>query len=229
MKKVILTLALMSFVFFKVNAQSFFSFGIKGGVNLAKLKTGNFLAVRLDGNGKPVEYNGTTLKDNIQESLDSRTGYVGGVYARFGRKFFIQPELLFSAKGGSLNILKGGQNAGSETIQIEYTNFDVPLLLGYRIGLLHLNAGPVASFNVSSNQKLSDALDNYTKDGVVNAFKKASYGYQVGGGLDIGSFTLDVRYEGTFSDVASADIQSSNASFSQKSNLWQLTLGIKLF
>jgi len=183
-----------------------FSLGIRGGINFSSLKTDNTQSVGV----------------NLQQSLDTKTGYVGGVYARIGSKFFIQPELIFSAKGGSVNFLKNGSS--TQTVAIDYTNIDVPLLVGIKFGPLRLNAGPMASFTVS-NKGLDEAIKTYSSN-VGESFKKASYGYQVGGGLDLGSLSIDLRYEGSLSEVAA--LNSSNINFSQKSNLWQLTLGLKI-
>jgi hypothetical protein len=182
-----------------------FSLGIRGGVNFSQLKTDNTQSIGA----------------NLQQSLDTKTGYVGGVYARIGSKLFIQPELIFSAKGGSVNILKNGT---SQTVAIDYTNFDVPLLIGYKFGPIRLNAGPMASFTVSSNG-LDEALKSVSSN-LGESFKKASYGYQAGGGIDLGSLSLDLRYEGSLSEVSS--LSSSNINFTQKGNLWQLTLGLRL-
>jgi hypothetical protein len=182
-----------------------FSLGIRGGVNFSQLKTDNTQSIGA----------------NLQQSLDTKTGYVGGVYARIGSKLFLQPELIFSAKGGSVNILKNGT---SQTIAIDYTNFDVPLLVGYKFGPIRVNAGPMASFTVS-NSGLDEALKSVSSN-LGESFKKASYGYQAGGGVDIGSLSVDLRYEGSLSEVSA--LSSSNINFSQKGNLWQLTVGFKL-
>jgi hypothetical protein len=186
-----------------------FSLGIRGGVNLAQLKT---------------DFKTQSFGDNLQQSLDTKLGYVGGIYARIGTKFFIQPELIFSAKGGSINVLKSGST--TQTFDIEYTNFDVPLLLGVKAGPIRINAGPMASFKVSS-KGLDDALKSYSSN-VGQSFKNAAYGYQVGGGVDIGSLSVDLRYEGSLSEVTVVDL-TNKVNFSQKGNLWQLTLGLKLF
>jgi Outer membrane protein beta-barrel domain len=203
-KKQIILLFIL--VIFKGNMSlAQFSLGIRGGVNFSQLKTDNTQSVGA----------------NLQQSLDTKTGYAGGVYARIGSKLFIQPELIFSAKGGSVNILKNGT---SQTVAIDYTNFDVPLLIGYKFGPIRLNAGPMASFTVSNNG-LDEALKSVSSN-LGESFKKASYGYQAGGGVDIGSLSLDLRYEGSLSEVSA--LSSSNINFSQKGNLWQLTLGLKL-
>jgi hypothetical protein len=190
-------------------SQAQFTLGIRGGVNLAQLKT---------------DFKSQSFGDNLQQSLDTKLGYVGGIYARIGSKFFIQPELIFSAKGGSINVLKTGST--TQTFDIEYTNFDIPLLLGYKFGPIRINAGPMASFKVSSNG-LDDALKTYSSN-VGESFKNAAYGYQVGGGVDVGSFSVDLRYEGSLSEVTIVDL-TNKVNFSQKGNLWQLTLGLKLF
>jgi len=182
-----------------------FSLGIRGGINFSQLKTDNTQSIGV----------------NLQQSLDTKTGYVGGIYARIGSKLFLQPEVIFSAKGGSVNILKNGT---SQTVAIEYTNFDVPLLIGFKIGPIRLNAGPMASFTVSNNG-LDEALKSVSSN-LGESFKKASYGYQAGGGLDVGALSLDLRYEGSLSEISA--LSSSNINFSQKGNLWQLTLGLRL-
>jgi hypothetical protein len=190
------------------DSQAQFSLGIRGGVNLAQLKT---------------DFKTQSFGDNLQQSLDTKIGYVGGIYARIGTKFFIQPELIFSAKGGSINVLQSGST--TQTFDIEYTNLDVPVLLGIKAGPIRINAGPMASFKISSDG-LNEALKSYSSN-VGESFKNAAYGYQVGGGVDIGSLSVDLRYEGSLSEVTVVDL-TNKVNFSQKGNLWQLTLGLKL-
>lgn len=186
-----------------------FTIGIKGGVNFSQLKT---------------DFKTQSFGNNLQQSLDTKTGYVGGVYMRFGSKFFVQPEFVFSAKGGSVNILKGGSTTTSQTLSIEYTNFDIPVLIGFKVGPLRLNAGPMASFKLS-DKGLDEELKAYSSN-VGESFKNASYGYQAGGGVDLGAFSVDLRYEGSLSEVTGNTF--NNINFTQKGNLWQMTLGLRL-
>ncbi|MEA5258923.1 porin family protein [Arcicella aquatica] len=181
-----------------------FTFGIKGGVNFSQLKT---------------DFKNQSAGANLQQSLDTKTGYVGGVYFRIGKTIFLQPELIFSAKGGSLNL-------NSQKVNVDYTSLDVPLLIGYKLGPLRLNAGPVASFKVSNS--ISDDLKNYGSN-IGDSFKNASYGYQAGAGLDIGSLSVDLRYEGSLSDISNVVDLSKSINYSQKGNLWQMTIGLKVF
>ncbi len=183
------------------------AFGIKGGVNFAQLKT---------------DFQNQSIGTNLQQSLDTKTGYAAGAYLRLGVGFFIQPELMFSAKGGNLNL---GTGTSAETVSINYTSIDVPVLFGVKFGPLRVNAGPLASFKVTIS--ISDDLKNYSSN-IGESFKGASYGYQAGAGIDLGSLSLDLRYEGSLSDVSAvADV--TKVSYTQKGNLWQMTLGYKIF
>ncbi len=121
----------------------------------------------------------------------------------------------------------------AQTVKIKYSNIDVPILIGLKGGPIRVLAGPLFSFRVGDNQKLSDAFKEYSsnRDG---ALSNAVVGYQFGAGLDLGSFSLDVRKEGTFTDLATfklnnKPIDGNSATVRQKITSWQVTLGIKLF
>lgn len=207
-------------------AQGGFQIGIKGGVNLSKLSFGNFVSTGTNANGSPsVSLDGQTFRNSLSDSFDSKTGTSFGIYARFGKNLFIQPELLYSTRAGEFGIIRNGQ---TETIKVTTTSFDVPLLLGIKGGPLRVVAGPVVSFRVDDNQKLGQALSQYTSGSLNDAWAKAYYGYQVGGGLDLGSFGLDVRYQGNISDIAQINTVDNTAKFSQTMKSWQITLAYRL-
>src|SRR5690606_10715603 len=68
--------------------------------------------------------NFSNLKD-VSVSSDTRTGLLGGVWARFGAAgVHFQPELYFTSKGSE----------GNEG-ESKFTTMDLPLLLGTRIGI----------------------------------------------------------------------------------------------
>ena len=201
-----------------------FQFGIKGGVNLSKLSFGNFVSTGTNANGSPsVSVDGQTFRNNLNTSLDSRTGTSFGVYARIGSNLFIQPELLYSTRAGSFDVIRNGQ---TETVTVKTTTFDVPVLLGIKGGPIRVVAGPVASFRINDNQSLGQAVKQYTNGTLNDAWSQAYYGYQVGGGLDIGSFGLDVRYQGNITDIA--QIKDNSSQFSQGMKTWQITLAFKI-
>ncbi len=206
-KKLSTLLALLLMVTFASKAQ-LIVVGLKGGVNLSQLSLGS------------------DFSTNVQESLKTQTGYVAGVYARVGKLLFIQPELLISAKGGSVDVLKSGTPT---SVNIQYTNIDVPVLIGYKFGPLRVNAGPIASFNVSSSDELATQFGSIigsSGNNVGDTFKSAAWGYQAGGGVDIGSLSLDVRYEGSLSNVTA--LSATGLTFSQKASVWQVTVGFRI-
>ncbi len=212
-----------------------FAFGIKGGVNLSRLTMGEVFTTRYDDNGNPyLGFDGKQVTDNLKQSFDTKTGAVGGIYARFGRVFFIQPEVLVSTKGGSFEIIRNDNSEMpvTQTINVKYSSIDVPLLIGLKGGPVRILAGPVTSFRIGDNQKLSDAFRQYTSN-FNDAMSQATFGYQLGAGLDIGSFSLDVRKEGFFTDLATFQVNGKpikgDATIRQKMISWQVTLGIKLF
>lgn len=233
--KVISACLLSMLLFTTAHAQKKgFAFGIKGGVNLSRLSMGDVFTTRHDDAGNPyLGYDGKEVKDNLKASFDTRTGAVGGIYARFGRTIFIQPEVLVSTKGGTMNIEKTeAERVVTQNVKFKFTNIDVPLLIGLKGGPFRVLAGPVASFRVGDNQSLSDAFRHYTSN-VNNSLSEATFGYQLGVGLDIGSFSLDVRKEGSFTNIATFDVYGSSGqagtSVKQKIDSWQVTLGLKLF
>jgi hypothetical protein len=87
-------------------------------------------------------------------------------------------------------------------------------------------AGPVASVKLSEDVKLRDALGDYTSN-TGEAFKNASYGYQFGVGIKILGMDLDLRREGSLSEISNLDF-TQEPQFSQRATGWQLTLGIKI-
>ncbi len=200
----------------KMVSGNFFRIGIKGGVNLARLETDGL-----------VTLNGAVIKNQLQASLDTKQSYVGGIYARLGRKIFIEPEVLVSTKGGSIYV-----PGLSQTKQFTFTNIDVPILLGFRWKIFHVMAGPVASYTLKTDTELNDLINlvttKYTGT-TAEIAAKTSFSYQVGGGIDLLGFTLDVRYEGNLSQLTNTLPIPAGITFSPKLNLYQVTLGYKIF
>jgi hypothetical protein len=200
----------------KMVTGNFFRIGIKGGVNLARLETDGL-----------VTLNGAIIKDQLLQSLDTKQSYVGGIYARLGRKIFIEPEVLISTKGGSIYL-----PSLSQTKQFAFSNIDVPVLLGFRWKIFHVMAGPVASYTFKTDSELNDLINRVIqkyKISLPEIATKTSFSYQAGGGIDLLGFTLDVRYEGNLSQVTNILPIPAGITFSPKLNLYQVTLGYKIF
>lgn len=210
------------------NRGKLFSFGLKIGANFSQLNTLEVKTPRLTQPGPGgipvVTSGGQIVYDFFQNNNSRTTGIVGGAFLRIGRKFFVQPEVLISAKGGSFDVVK--TSLATQKIDVRFTTIDVPLLLGFKLGPLRLNAGPMASLTVSENQELKDALDQYSKQSIDDTFKQAVFGYQAGAGLTFQGLNLDLRYEGSLSDFSQIGLNpGDDARFTSKTALWQITVG----
>ncbi|MEO8885921.1 MAG: porin family protein [Mucilaginibacter sp.] len=167
------------------------TFGIKGGVNFSKVNA-----------------------DNLNSSTVS--GYQAGLFARFGGALYVQPELYVSSTGGKFQSTDGLYNG-----DVKFTNLNVPLLLGTKIGSNSLNfrlmVGPVYSYTMSKSQNFSANFVSAYQD--FGKYNNSTLGFQAGGGVDVGPITADLRYEGGLTDV--------NKNFGQRQNLWALSVGFK--
>jgi hypothetical protein len=199
-----------------------FRFGLKGGANLSNINGSNDLS--LTSGGTAFDF-----KDNSDRSA----GFVGGMFFRFGRGLYMQPEILLSQKGGQFNVFKDGVKNEDDKVDIRFSNLDVPLLFGFRLArFFRVNVGPMASMNLSKYGKIRDSFDEIAGENSNGEFaNRLSFGYQAGTGLDFGRLSLDVRYEGNLSEVARINFNNATtaAQFGKKSNLFQATLGVAIF
>jgi len=81
---------------------------------------------------------------------------------------------------------------------------------------------------LSEQDGLKDELADATNESVESNFKNATFGYQVGAGLDIFKFaTLDVKYEGNLSKLGEGvNIAGKPYTFDQRNPQWIFSLGI---
>ena len=169
-------------------------FGIKGGANLSKFTT-----------------------ENTFDS-ENRAGYYVGLWSRFGAAgIHLQPELYLSGKNTTLVSNAGGEN------EVRFTSLDVPVLVGTKFGAagvgLRLNTGPVFSFILDEEQKITDATGNIFR----GDFKDQNFSWQFGAGLDFGKLGIDLRYEKGLSKVSKTDFQDT------KLDLFTFGLALRLF
>jgi hypothetical protein len=198
----LLSLSAVVMSFLGAQAQDKFEVGVKAGVNLSHIR----------GEG------GGSFPSFWQEEVVRTTGFTGGVYARIGDGFYIQPEILFSQKGGNFTDIVGIERTFKQTY------IDVPILVGTRIlNTVRVNAGPVATFLVDGDDKFLNQIGITQEDG----FRNAILGYQAGVGFDIKKSRLDLRYEGNVNDVFNIDYndQKTENQFSGKGSLFMFTVG----
>ncbi|NTW25972.1 MAG: PorT family protein [Lentimicrobium sp.] len=199
MKKIILLAAILMIANVAFSQIAGFTIGPKIGANFSKF---------------------TTDQSEIEEQI--KNSFYFGAFARFGQKFYLQPELLVMKRNGTL---KNNEIPGS-TGTIEVGSIDVPLLVGLRIlnlkvANVRVMAGPVASFAVNKSVTLDETWNddvNFTEDDI----KNANWGLQFGAGVDVLFLTLDLRYEiglSNFSEIQDFDL---------KNNMFTIGLGWKI-
>ncbi|WP_145857902.1 porin family protein [Pedobacter suwonensis] len=199
MKKIIFSIVFLTLGWVTSKAQTF-NLGVKAGVNLAKLNA-----------------------DFASE--ENRLGYQIGAWARIGgASFYVQPEAYIGSKGNKfISIQQDNGNEVSAEGKVKFTTLDIPVLLGTKFGAKNLNfrlmAGPVISFVLDENSSFSSAYQQATD---FSNYKNQALGLQAGAGVDVGSISVDLRYEAGLSNI------SKSEKYTQKPNLFQLSLGFKI-
>jgi hypothetical protein len=178
--------------------------------------------------GPKVGYHASELTTNIKDvESDFKDNFNFGIFLRTGQKVYLQPEVNFLDRGGIFNFQDTGSNSLNQEIDIK--TLEVPLLLGFqliKVGIVNLRVmtGPSASFvlqkNVKSTGQLGDG-GNLTTDSIEDLV----WGLNVGGGIDISVFTIDIRYQIGFNEVIKA---TQDFDFNSKSNIFAVSLGWKI-
>jgi hypothetical protein len=176
MKKIFLMFAIWCAAMGSIQAQDF---GIKLGVSTPSGGLGKFQVVHPD--------------SNFQVALKgAKYGIHGGFWLRAGNRVFIQPEVYFNANKQDYT-LEGG--VFSQVVKTEkYQYLDMPVLVGLKLGPVHVLGGPVGHYFIKSTSTLTDVA------GYEQMFDDFTFSYQLGGGLDLGKVGIDVRYQGRFSN-----------------------------
>ena len=154
---------------------------------------------------------------------DAQLGYHLGVFARFGGiGFFVQPEVLFTQTSGKFKLeLPPVSSMSPANYEAKFNRLDVPVMAGFRIlKIIRVMAGPIASFNIDSSLKeAGTTVQNID-------FKKATFGYQTGVGVDLGNLTFEGKYEGGLSKFTE---NVGSYTTDNRINQWVLSVGFKLF
>jgi hypothetical protein len=128
------------------------------------------------------------------DNVDTRWGLAAGAYAGIGLGgMLVQPELLYVQRRAALD------PAGPTPGDIDQNYVDVAVLLGTSFGIIvkpMIYVAPVASFETScgiSTEVLESECTSFDT-------KSAVFSGAIGAGLDIGVFSVDVRYTYGLSD-----------------------------
>ena len=168
-----------------------FNFGIKAGYN-SSLSFSNVSSVT----------NGTYNLNSVQNELWN--DFHAGLFARvgLGKKLYIQPELLYNIQKKNYNLTIQDAISGQVTLNkiANINTVEVPILVGYKLldlKILNLRAfaGPDIKFNAGSTLDFNNITGgNFDTKKLVSDIKAANLGLQIGAGVDVLMFALDVKY-----------------------------------
>lgn len=200
MKKVVLIIA----AFFAISTiQAQFHFGPQIGYTASKLST-----------------NTSEIKSNF------KSNFLFGAFVRIGEKIYVQPEINWLTQGGLWK-----QEGLDKDIEMTYKTIQIPVSVGWRIidlKLVNIRLFGGAAANIATNKemKIGD-IDEPLEDADWNS---VAWQYQVGAGVDVLMFALDVKYMGGINNLYKGnDLEFDGKTLSTKSNLFTVTLGWKIF
>lgn len=169
----------------------------------------------------------STSAEDIKASMKS--GYDVGAFLRTGGTLHFQPEVIWRVKGGILERSPSAQVKGIKQ-EVEIQTIEIPLLIGLKILdleriNLRLLAGPSGSLAVGKKVSMTD------EDEFINPIKKADisdlqWGINAGVGIDVLSFTLDVKYHKGMNEIIGL---VDDIGFNSRNNLFLVSLGLKIW
>jgi hypothetical protein len=176
--------------------------------------------------GPKVGYTASQLRTNLDSiSSQFKSGFQLGIFVRFGKKIYLQPELYYTTKGG---VFTSNSQNWKENIKIG--SLDVPVLVGVSFinsELLNVRilAGPVVSFSVNKTIKEENSITGPITSADI---KSANWYIQAGAGVDLWKFTFDVRYQiGLNKIISDVAYNGSTINFNTSNNVWVVSLGFK--
>jgi hypothetical protein len=207
MKNKLVTLLLMSLLTSSL-AFSQIKFGIRGGINSSRMNSSTVV---------------NTGDFKIKCPNYSVIGYHVGVISQINLfSFFLQPELLYSSIHNDLDVYNLNSANPDEATAVKQTlsRIDIPVMVGFKLKILKLEAGPIASFIINNNSDLK-TITEYDMQ-----WNKATIGYQAGIGLDVGKIALDIKYEGNLSRLGTGiNIGNTTSSFDTRLNQIIVSIG----
>ncbi len=163
------------------------------------------------------------IKGTVNEAIDgtgkNNAGFNVGLSLKVGlpTSLFVMPELYYTH-------FKNEFTTENTTFDVKSNRIDMPVLLGYNVlgNMLGVFVGPVASYNLST--------DNTYNDFKENAKNNFTVGYQFGAQLEIKKLIVNARYEGAFSKDERNFINKVSGSeirYDNRPNLFMVGLGYK--
>ena len=174
-----------------------------------------------------LSYKGSDITNGLKNNM------LIGVFMRFGKKIYLQPEVNYMTQGSVFKFPLTGGSASPVEQNVTLKSIQVPLSLGWRIinakvVKLRIFGGATANFVVN---KTIDTKNGDPKDYLVpDDFSNIQWQYQLGAGVDILMFALDIKYYGGINDLFNGTVKynTDTHSVSGAANVFEVTLGWKI-
>jgi hypothetical protein len=182
--------------------------------------------------GPKIGYMSTKLSTDINEiESDLKDGLIFGAFVRLGDKFYIQPEINWYT---SSTVFKRPQLQSLSPFEqeIKLDNIQIPLFVGVKLLDLKL-VNLRATGGVTANFVVNKSISTFDGDNYINPIKESDindihWGLQVGAGVDVLMFTLDVQYiAGMSKIIETINIGSQQVQFDSKQG-FVVTVGWKI-
>ena len=205
-------LAIVFVVLVSIPVFSQINFGLKAGVSTTSLSMPTIKTIT----------SGTTTF-TVDGIKTAKYGFHGGVFVRltfFG--FFVQPEFLFSTRTSDYTVTNV-QTTVATAVKQNFNKLDIPVMLGFKLGPLRLNAGPTGSLLINSPKALISNPD------FKNNYQRMTFGYQAGLGFDLLFLTFDLRYEGSLQKYQNQiqNLVGTKYNLDDRPNAFLFSVGIK--
>jgi hypothetical protein len=179
--------------------------------------------------GVKLGYNANKLStdiDTIKSQFNS--GFHVGVWSRFGKRFYVAPELQYTMSGAIFSSESNIPNTSDWKQKITIGTMDIPVVVGFKI--IHsdfltwrIELGPQASFTVNKKIKEQTSVTGPITESSVSDMSW----YVLGGtGIDFLFMKFDVRYQyglnALIKDVGAQQLDAKN-------QMWVISLGFKIF
>ena len=217
MKKVF---AILVVVLISIPAFSQIKFGLKAGVSTTSLSMPTIKTVT-----SPASSGSNTY--TVDALTNAKYGFHFGAFVRltfFG--VYIQPELLFSTRSNEYtvkDVTNPNVNVAAYVTKQNFNKLDLPVMVGFKLGPLRLNAGPVGSLLINSPKAI------ITNPDFKNNYNRMTIGYQAGVGFDLFNFlTFDLRYEGSLKKYQNQiqNLTGTKFTLDDRPNAFLLSVGL---
>jgi len=145
--------------------------------------------------GQTFVINDKNNNDSVRLSyFDADYGYHFGAFVRYKVKsFLVQPEVYFNSNKTTYKIRGFGSTTIIDSVKKErYQHLDLGLMLGYKIGIVRLMAGPIAHLFIHSRSDLTSI------NGFKDNWQNSTLAYHLGIGFDLSKLAFDLRWEQNF-------------------------------